>query len=163
MADREREGEVLQEAKEFLASRRVGDAHVRANGQLQRPIPVLDPDGGTHSWVVPVALGGRQVGYLQVSYERLTFLRFASFPHQSRDLDSATGSESWLDPVCALERAKKLAYPGEKLYRPVLTYDQQPARLAWKVETRSAEGETRSIMVAGDTVYIQHELGDTLA
>ncbi len=46
-----------------------------------------------------------------------------------------------------------MARQGEQLSEPVLTYDGNPNRLAWKVEAKSSSGETRLLFVAGTAVY----------
>ena len=162
MASREREDEVARCARAFLSSDRVGDELARSKGKVQRPLPVQNPKGGTHSWVVPVVVKGRPVGYVRIRDEGLSFLGFASLRRQAQGAEPHPSSETWLSPAWALERAKTLAKAGERLSPPVLTFDRVPDRLAWKVEAVSRSGEVRSILVAGDTAYLQQASEDTI-
>lgn len=153
--------EVLREARRLMASGQVADEFARSDGTLGRPLAVSHPWGGTHSWLVPVTVGDRLIGYLQLN-PRLELIRYSSFQRRPDSLEGVPEASEWLDPGRVLERAASVARSDEDLGRPVLTYDQYPDRLAWKVEARSAAGGVRNIMVTGSSAWEQVDLGDEI-
>ena len=50
-------------------------------------------------------------------------------------------------------RAATLAHTDEELSQPVLSYDQNPSRIAWRILAKSASGANRPLFVAGTAVY----------
>jgi len=138
-----------------------GDAQERLQETLQRPLVVTKPSGDMHSWLVPLTIKDRLVGYLLLS-ERLELISHTSLRRRPGSLVGTPRIVDWLEPKQVQKRAASIARPDEKLSVPVLTYDQYPDRLAWRVEACSSEGSIRQIMVAGDIAYEQEDLKDSV-
>jgi hypothetical protein len=124
------------------------DAGVRVG----EPLPVMDENGSQHSWFVPLEAGGKLAGFAQL-LTSLIPLRFSSFQRRPRDYDSCPDVADWTDVRRIAKRAASIARSGEQLSEPVLTYDGNPSRLAWRVEAKTSAGTRRLLYVAGTTVY----------
>jgi len=125
----------------------------RAPGlRVGEPIAVLDPQGRRHSWYVPLQVGPKLVGFAQLlpSLEPMGVSRFA---HRLPDFADYPDLADWTDPARIRELAMAAARPDERLSEPVLSFDQNPSRLAWRVEAVSPTGAKRTLFVAGTTVY----------
>ena len=57
---------VGRRARALLAGGDCASPLVRAAGQVGEAVPVLHPDGGLHSWFVPITVDGRIVGFFQL-------------------------------------------------------------------------------------------------
>lgn len=116
------------------------------------PVPVMNPHDGQHSWFVPLEVGAKLIGFAQM-LTTLEPLRFSSFQRVAGRSDECPDVVDWTDPNRILARAATLVKAGEQLSSPVLTYEQDPTRLAWKIEASSPTGGSRSLFVAGTAVY----------
>jgi hypothetical protein len=143
---------ILARAETLLRSGEIGSSMVRKSGRIGTPIAVLEPGGGLHSWFVPVAIGNRLAGFLQLLPD-LTMMRYSSFQRRDDSMEGCPPEESWIDAETVRRRARESARPGETLGEPFLTYDQAPSRLAWAVPLTSPDGATRTLHVAGRAVW----------
>jgi hypothetical protein len=117
------------------------------------PLPVVDAAARQHSWFVPLQAGSKLAGFAQLS-PNLEPLRVSSFQRgPSSGYDGCPDTADWTDPQRIRERAATLANSGERLSEPVLSFDQEPSRLAWRVEAETASGEKRVLYVAGTAAY----------
>jgi hypothetical protein len=105
-----------------------------------------------HSWLVPMTIGSSLVGLLQLS-SGLELLRFTMLQRSPGTLEGAPEMAAWLTPARVRSAARAIMRPSETPGETVLTYDQVPDRLAWRVEARSEDGSVRTIMVAGGVAY----------
>ncbi len=69
---------VGRRARALLAGGDRASPWLRAAGQGEA-VPVLHPDGGLHSWFVPITVDGRIAGFFQVLPDH-TLLRYSTFP-----------------------------------------------------------------------------------
>jgi hypothetical protein len=152
---------VLRRAAGLVRAGVAGDPWVQLHGRLRDPMVVVHPWGDAQSWLVPVTSGDRMVGYVQLNPD-LEFMRYVSFQRVRGSLDDTPLAADWLEIERIRERAAAFARPDEILDEPVLTYDQYPDRLAWRVMARSKDGATREIMVAGNTAYEPVRSGDVI-
>ncbi|HWC99921.1 MAG TPA: hypothetical protein VG456_24345 [Candidatus Sulfopaludibacter sp.] len=93
------------------------------------PLPVRAPDGAIHSWIVPFTAENQIVAWAQL-LPTLESLRFSVFGEQKPE------AAEWLDPAAILYRVADVVGLGQHLSEPVLTYDRDPSRLVWMVESR---------------------------
>jgi hypothetical protein len=116
------------------------------------PIPVADPASGErHSWFVPVARGERLAGFAQLLPD-LRLMRYSTFP--SGESGAALPDlADWTDASRIRSRAEQIAEPGERVGEPVLTYDRDASRLAWRVPVTDESGSSRALFVAGNSAY----------
>lgn len=136
---------VLDHARALLARGLVGDEHLRSAARLGEPIPIVNAEGELHSWFVPVLLGKRMAGFMQLTTS-LAFLRYAGWPEPS---DPAL----WLDAEAVTLRARDLLGPDAELSAPYLSFDVSPERVAWRVDAKTSQGERKTIFVAGKYSY----------
>lgn len=121
--------------------------------EIGAPIPVVHPDGTQRSWFVPLVAGAKLAGFAEL-LPSLTPLRMSSFHRHGRVDDRAPNVIDWIDTDRIQARAASLARAGEQLSTPVLTYDTEPNRLAWKIVATSPSGESRVLFVAGTAAYV---------
>jgi hypothetical protein len=112
----------------------------------------MNPNGTQHSWLVPLEAGGKLAGFAQL-LTSLVPLRVSSFQRRPHDFQDCPDIADWIDIQSITARASSLAKPGERLSKPLLTYDGSPDRLAWKIEATSSSGEKRNLFVAGTAAY----------
>lgn len=141
---RQRVEELLRQG--FLDRRT--DSHMRVG----TPLPVMHPEGGQHSWFVPLEVGNKLAGFAQMLMT-LEPLRFSGFQRVSGNLDECPDTADWTAPDRILSRAATLAKPDERLSAPVLTYELDPSRLVWRIKACLPSGSSRSLFVAGTAVY----------
>jgi len=120
--------------------------------RIGSPIPIVDSNDRLHSWFVPLEIGSKLAGFAQL-LPSLVPLRFSSFQRNPSDFDSCPDLSDWTDVATIRAHAATLAHAGEELSQPVLSYDQNPSRVAWRVLTKSASGTSRPLFVAGTAVY----------
>ena len=120
--------------------------------RVGEPLPVMHPNGGQHSWFVPLIIGHKLGGFAQI-LPSLEPLRFSSFQRHPGTCEDCPDVADWTDVQRILSRAATLAKEDEELSQPVLSYDQNPSRLAWRVLARSSSGAVRPILVAGTAVF----------
>ncbi len=112
----------------------------QSNTAVEEPIEVRSPEGGLHSWFVPVSSGRLIAGF----YEFLpdgTLKRFSTYR-------SDQALSDWLVPEKRVN-----CRPGETTGKPFLTYDRSPDRLVWAVPLVNERKESRLVFVAGETAY----------
>jgi len=140
-----REAEALLQ-QGFLAQERDAAVHVG------EPLAIMDPDNTQHSWFVPLEVGPKLAGFAQF-LTSLVPLRVSGFQHAPGNYDRCPDVADWTDVNRILQRASSLARQGEQLSEPILTYDRDSSRLAWKVLAKSSSGASRYLFVAGTAVY----------
>jgi hypothetical protein len=138
-------------ARRLVAELGLGDAGPRGAGRIGAALPVVSADGERHSWFVPVTVGDRLAGFLQLRPDA-TLLRFSTFQRRPGDLEGCPAAADWLDPERIRQRAQAQRRSGEAVGEPFLSYDRSPERIAWAVPLVSATGR-RLVYVAGDTVF----------
>jgi hypothetical protein len=116
------------------------------------PLAVMNPDGGQHSWFVPLEVGPKLAGFAQF-LTSLVPLRVSGFQQASGNYDRCPDLADWTDVSRILGRASSMAREGEQLSEPILTYDRDPSRLTWRVLAKSSSGASRYLFVAGTAVY----------
>jgi hypothetical protein len=116
------------------------------------PIPVMDSSDHLHSWFVPLEIGPKLAGFAQL-LPSLVPLRFSSFQRNPSDYENCPDLIDWTDRARILARAATLAHANEELSQPVLSYDRNPSRVAWRILAKSASGASRPLFVAGTAVY----------
>lgn len=156
MSDNTSEGEKARNrVVEMLETGPIGDAALPEAARVLEPIRVAEPDvDGLHSWFVPVAVGDRLAGFAELLPD-LELARYSSFQRRPGDAVGLPDLAAWTDPETIRQRAGRGSHPDETLGEPILTYDREPARLAWRVRATDPEGHSRSLFVAGDYVYEQ--------
>lgn len=108
--------------------------------------------GAFHSWVVPLTIQGKLVAWAQFS-PQLVLLRFSVFLRREGELDRCPNVADWFDPGIVRERVLEKVGPNADLTAPLLTFDRDPSRLVWLVESRGKSGSTKRWFVAGNTVW----------
>jgi hypothetical protein len=142
-----RETERVRSEVAALLSRGFFDRERDSSLEIGEPLVVSHPDGTPYSWFVPLLRGMKLAGFAQL-LPSLIPLGVSSFQP-----DSLPAAADWIDTNVIRQRAISMLRAGERLSEPVLSYDQQPARIAWRALAISPSGETRTLYVAGPTVY----------
>lgn len=114
------------------------------------PVPVRAPSGSIHSWMVPFTAGAKLIAWAQLSTS-LEPLRFSILA--GGRMESAPDAADWLDARQISAKVAAAAGAGDTLSAPVLTYDRDPSRLVWMVESRAADGTIRRWFTAGSGVW----------
>jgi hypothetical protein len=143
----------IQRAVKALLSRGGPQSELDSAVEIGPPIPVVHPDGTQRSWFVPLVAGPKLAGFVEL-LPSLAPLRLSSFQRRGRIDDLAPNVSDWTDPERIRGRASMLVREGEQLSTPILTYDGDPRRLAWKLVATSQSGEARVLFVAGTAVYV---------
>lgn len=115
------------------------------DGVAGAPLPVHNPNGTVHSWMVPFLAGTKLVAWAQLS-RALDLLRFSLLP-------GAVEARDWLDPEQIAQRVPVIAGEMSNRSFPVLTYDRDPSRLVWEVKSNTPGEAIRRWFVAGDAVW----------
>lgn len=149
---------VHERAELLVTSGLAGDRFLRDKGQIGQPIEVQGPGGARHSWFVPVTVGERLAGFLQLLPD-LAFLRYSSFQRREGELEGCPEARLWLDREAIRATAREEACAEEELGEPVLSFDGSPERIAWAVPARAPGGEERTIFVAGATAWTRETGG----
>lgn len=139
-------------ARALLQSGEIGSVAARRSGRVGQPIPVRRPDGGVHSWFVPVTVGDRLAGFFEFLPD-LTLMRYSSFQRQEDSVEGCPPADSWIDADTVRRRVDAKARPGERVGEPYLTFDREPSRLAWAAILTSPGGATRTLYIAGDAIW----------
>ena len=140
-------------ARAHLAQGRFGDDAVRRDATVAEPLAVAGPDGRPHSWFVGLTIGDRIVALFQLLLDG-TVMRFSSFQRRPGTLEGCPAAREWLDPTFARELVIRRSQAGDEVGAAVLTFDRNPDRLVWAVSVKQeAAGRTRTVYVAGNTVY----------
>jgi hypothetical protein len=114
------------------------------------PLPVMAPGGAIHSWMVPFIAGAKLVAWAQLS-PSLAPLRLSVLG--GGRMDVAPDAADWLDTGLISAKIAAVAGAGATLSSPVLTYDRDPSRLVWMVESRSPGGALRRWFSTGGSVW----------
>lgn len=149
MNERER---IRQRVGELAEAGLIDEEGLPEGSQVLDPIPVADPASGErHSWFVPVARGKRLAGFAQLLPD-LQLMRYSAFPSGGKDA-ALPDLADWTDATRIRAHAERIAEPGETVGEPVLTFDRNASRLAWRVPATDPSGASRALFVAGDAVY----------
>lgn len=116
-------------------------------GDVGPALPVHHPDGSVESWFVPVTRGDRLAGFVRVTAD-LRFQAASAFPPGARP-----AADSWLDSRRVRDMAAGSADGVQVTGEPVLSYDGAPARIAWAVPVRLADGGEATVYVAGASIW----------
>lgn len=114
------------------------------------PLAVHAPDGAIHSWMVPFTAATKLVAWAQLS-PSLDPLRFSVLGGGRKD--ALPDAADWLDSSQILAMVAAAAGAGPVLSVPVLTYDRDPSRLVWMVESCAPGGAVRRWFSAGRSVW----------
>lgn len=131
----------------------VQDSFVKTNGKIENPIPILETSGYINSWFVGVSVNKRLAGFMQIDND-LNLLRYSSFQRVPNSIEGCPEADTWLSPKKILTLAKTKADKDDSLSEPILTYDQNPSRIVWSIIAKKKNGNTRTIYVAGEFVYV---------
>lgn len=135
-----------------LAEAGLIDEELSEGTRVLDPIPVTAPASGElHSWFVPVARDERLTGFAQLLPD-LQLMRYSTFPSGEGGA-ALPDLADWTDATRIRGRAEQIAEPGETVGEPVLTYDRDASRLAWRVPATDQSGGSRALFVAGDSAY----------
>lgn len=148
----ENEAERVRNAVEVLLRRGFFGPQGDPSLRVGEPLVVSHPDGSQHSWFVPLLIGVKLAGFAQL-LPSLTPLGVSSFRRDPGDYDSCPDAAEWIDANRIRARAASMARRGEQLSEPLLTFDQHPSRIAWRVLATPPAGPPRILFVAGTTVY----------
>jgi hypothetical protein len=143
----------IQRAVKALLSQGFAQPELDPAVEIGAPIPVVHPDGTQRSWFVPLVAGTKLAGFAEL-LPSLTPLRMSSFQRRGRIDEHAPNVSDWTDLERIRARALSLTREDEQLSPPVLTYDGEPSRLAWKLVATSPSGESRVLFVAGTAAYV---------
>ncbi len=140
---------------DLLEAGSIGEPDARASARALEAIPVAEPaDGSLHSWFVPVAVGRKLAGFAELAPD-LEPIRYSGFQRRPQDTASLPDLADWTDPDAVRERAIRFCDPDESLSAATLSFDREPARLAWILTATGPGGRERVICVAGAHVYQQ--------
>jgi len=126
---------------------------VQQHGRIEIPIPVYGHEKDIESWFIGITISDKLVGFIQLNSD-FELLRFSSFQRDPTSLDGCPIASSWLDPEYILERSRSIASQDDALEPPFLSYDRNITRLAWKVIAEEKSGHKKTILIAGDFVYL---------
>lgn len=144
--------QILEKARQLISSGQFGDSLVRRQGKVEQPIIVVGPDDRPESWFVGVTVDDRLAGFLQLDlHGRLR--RYSSFQRRSETLDDCPLAKDWLDHETILRLARSRFDPDAVLSKPVLSYDKNPDKIAWRIEVASQSGQVSTIFIAGNYAY----------
>ncbi len=144
---------VLERARTLLAQGAVGERRLQHAARLAPPLPVVQASGALDSWFIPVLLGERMAGFIQLTVD-LTLLRYSGFPEP---VDAAL----WMDLDTISSCARQLLGPDADLSAPRLSFDNTRERIAWRVQAKNSAGEVRTVFVAGEYAYERSADGPT--
>jgi hypothetical protein len=120
---------------------------------LEEPIAVQTPSGELDSWFVALTVEGRVLGFLQLEPD-LSLHRYSTFQRTPGDAEGCPPADSWLDPDTIRDTAGRVARADDHLGQPVLGYDGNRDRIAWRVPII---GKAERIYVAGEHAYREGE------
>ncbi|MEJ2407427.1 MAG: hypothetical protein P8171_24770 [Candidatus Thiodiazotropha sp.] len=152
MPEQTESAKLTKQAEHLLVSGQFGGDTASRNGRVGDPIPVLNPNGARHAWFIPVTLGERIAGFFLFSPDA-RLLSYSSFQHRKGELDTCPLSATWTDKKAILQVAGKGMLDDERVRDIYLGYDGEPSRLAWVIETELPGGQTRTLYVAGNSVW----------
>lgn len=150
---------VYQKAQVLVKQGITGATLPTATETVADPIGIHAPNGDIEGWFIGVVVDNRLLGFIRLETD-LSVHGYSSFQRRPDSLDGCPDATSWLDPEKVLERARSLSSAGDTLEPPVLSYDQNPDRLAWAVTTKRQSGKSDTIYVAGEYVYVKETSGD---
>ena len=110
-----------ERAELLLSSGLAGDRFVRDRGEVGQAIAVRKPAGGLHSWFVPVTVGERLAGFLQLLPD-LTMMRYSSFQRREGEMHGCPRAATWLEIETIRSTARDATSPGDELGEPVGVY-----------------------------------------
>jgi hypothetical protein len=129
------------------------DPIIRKRIIIESPIPIYGYKGEIVSWFVSLTVEDKIIGFLQFD-SMLSYMRYSSFQRKPNSIEECPESKSWLDIKYIMNRAKKMASAEDTLEKPILSFDESLARIAWLVKAVNKNGAIKRIFVAGDYVYM---------
>lgn len=147
---------VYKRAIQLFKSGITQDTLVNTSGKIEKPIPVVDSSGETISWFIGITVGERLVGFMEIN-SNLELLRYSTFQRTLGLLSGCPMASIWLDTESIINRARTMASTQDELSYPILTYDRSPSRIVWAVKATDKRGQSKTIYVAGEYVYIKDE------
>lgn len=139
-------------ATDLIKSNIAQDDFVTRKGVVNRPIPVVGPDGKIASWYVGITIDAYIVGYLLFD-TNLNLMRYSTFQRHPSSTDSCPLAKYWLDSEFIAAHVRKRMKPDDELLDVFLSYDKHPTRLVWCVKVREFDKSIRTICVAGEYIY----------
>jgi hypothetical protein len=127
----------------------IADDPLARRARLEEPIPIRTPTGELDSWFGALTFGDRLVGFLQINPD-LSLHRYSSFQRTPGDPEGCPRAASWLDVNSIRMRARSVAAEGDQLGQPVLSYQGNRDRIAWRVPIVDRE---KNVYVVGDHAY----------
>ena len=144
-----------RKAQELLPQLEEMGSLVRRLGKVQEPVPIRTPDGKEIvSWFVAITVADKIASFMQFDNSG-TLIRYSSFQRQRSSLEGCPKSNVWLSASYPRKLAKRELGARERIVATFLSYHQNPQRIAWVVKSRDEDGRTRTIYVAGDSVFRQ--------
>jgi hypothetical protein len=139
-------------ARRLLDEGVYGDEQVRRSTAIAEPLLVAGPRREPHSWLVGLTDGDRLVSVFQFLPDG-TVLRYSTYQRRPGDCTHCPAARDWLDPAAVKSHAAARAREGEQVEDAWLTFDRTPDRLVWAATLRGRDGSTRTLFVAGASVY----------
>jgi hypothetical protein len=130
--------------------RKLVDDPVAIRARLEDPIPIQSATNELDSWFVPLTTEGLLLGFFQLEPD-LSLHRYSSFQRMPSSASDLPPAETWLDRATILERARTVVAESDQLEQPILSYQGNRDRLAWRVRVANRQA---SIYVVGDEVYV---------
>jgi hypothetical protein len=118
--------------------------------RLEDPIPVHTAAGELDSWFVALTAENCLLGFLQLEPD-LNLHRYSTFQRMPGNTRDCPPAASWLDPETIRERARSVAAASDQLGDPILSYQGNRDRIAWRVPIITDNEAT--IYVVGDHAY----------
>lgn len=139
-------------ARRLLDDGAFGDEHVRRSGTIAEPLLVADARREPHSWLVGITDGDRLVSVFQFLTDG-TVLRYSTYQRRPGDCSQCPLAADWLEAGTVRARASDSALKGEHVEDLWLTFDRSPDRVVWAAILQNSAGRTRTVFVAGSSVY----------
>jgi hypothetical protein len=139
-------------ARRYLDSGSFGDEQIRRSATIAAPLLVVGPHREPHSWLVGLTQEDRLVALFQFLLDG-TVMRYSTFQRRPGELTHSPPARDWLDGDAAKARVAARARDGETVEDVWLTFDRSPDRMVWAVSLRGRDGEARTLLVAGNSVY----------
>jgi len=147
---------VYKRAIQLFKSGIAQDTIVNTSGKIEKPIPILNSSGEVVSWFIGITVGERLVGFMQIN-TNLELLRYSTFQRTPGSLSGCPMASIWLNTNTIINLARTIASTQDELANPILTYDRSPPRIVWAVKATDKRGQSKTIYVAGEYVYIKDE------
>jgi len=144
---------IQRRIKKLLDKRIIPSLYSQKTGEIEESIPIYDSRQKIVSWFVPYTIKNKLVSFLQFD-ENLEFIRHSTFLNKNSDIEDCPERDTWLEPKNIIELAKTKTDVDDVFEKPFLTYDQNISRIVWCVKAKNKKGNTKTIFVVGNFVYL---------